>query len=375
MSYLRDSGNKYAVIQPEMRIVNPDEADFSRGISGAHQMVLFSERVASVITGRGPAYGKMRFNLPKYLSDIIYQEVIPPETDSHDTQEAVWGGSRLVASSEMLLTEDAPSTYFTGKVVAQRWVRGDLKNIINTHPVMKALKALLKGDLRGAVLSSLGRESDEVLSTILYNLLGPIAMDVWLGLGLFGSQLNLPVLTTFSLGLFWGIMGSLIGVPNIVLPVFEKATGKEYQDVGYLELLGRGALQALTSTSIFLMNLIYMPVATAQVIWNRIRGKPEEWIPFGTVKRMFERKMLLMDAYRNLWLAPAVGGALALTAGLTGNTAFLTWGSPIWFGSLILGPFTAWYTGTKGKAWEFVERVFKATSGIEDVNEVYGGGE
>jgi hypothetical protein len=343
-----------------MEITNPGESRFAHVIKWAHSLIMYGERVFSSLSGRGPAYGKMTFNLPKYNSDIIDMETLPWGTESHDTLEAVWGGSKLIPLP--VVTEDAPGSYFGGRLIATRWVRGDLKNILTNHPVFKALKALATGDIQGASMGSLGPESDEIMSTILYNLLGPAAMDVWLGMGLAAAPLGLPVFTHFSLGLFAGIMGSLILYPNFVSPLFEKATDRGYTDESYSTLLKWGALQALTSTSIYLMNLVYMPVTTAQVVWNMLRGKPEEWLPAAVVERMLSRKMSLLDSYRTLWLPPTVGAATAATAALTGNYSFLAWGSPIWFGSFMLGPFTAWYTAG-GRARDFVRRIYKATEG------------
>lgn len=358
MSYLAKDGNKYAVIQPELEIVNPDESRFAGVIKWAHQLIMYGERVFSSLSGRGPAYGKMTFNLPKYLSDIIDMEVLPWDAESHDTLEAIWGGSKIVPVPAV--TEDAPPSYFSGRLIATRWVRGDLKNILSNHPVMKSLNALVQGDFQGASLGSLGEESDEIMSTILFNLLGPAAMDAWLILGLGGMAAGMPVLTGLSLGLFGSVLGGLIVLPNFVFPLYEKATGKAYTENTYWDVLKWGTLQALVSTSIYLMNLVYIPVETSKVIWNRLRGKEEEWLPAAVIERMLQRKMSLGRAYRNLWLVPTVGGAIATTAFLTKNYSFFLWGSPIWFGSFTLGPFVAWYT-SQGKAKDFVERIYKAT--------------
>jgi hypothetical protein len=360
MSYLAKTGNKYAIIQPEMEITNPEESRFAHVIKWAHSLIIYGERVFSNLSGRGPAYGKMTFNLPKYNSDIIDMETLPWDTESHDTLEAIWGGSELIPVP--VVTEDAPPSYFSGKLIATRWVRGDLKNILTNHPVFKALESLAHGDIKGASLGSLGPESDEIMATILYNLLGPAAMDVWLALGIGGAPLGLPVLTSFSLGLFGGIMGALILYPNFISPLIEKARGKGYAEESYTTLLKWGALQALTSTSIYLMNLVYIPIVTAQVIWNKLRGKEEAWLPAAVIERMLKRKMSLKDAYRTLWLPPTVGAATAATAFLSQNYSFLVWGSPIWFGSFMLGPFTAWYTAG-GQAKDFVRRIYKATEG------------
>ncbi len=409
LSYLKQHGDKYSMLQPEMRITNPGESSFAKIISWAHRMVLYGERVFSDVAGKSPAFGKMVFNLEKYLSDVVTQEVIPWETDSHDTLEAMWGGSQLVASNSPLLTEESPSTYLLGKIIAQRWVRGDLKNIATNHPFFKSISALLKGEFDELNNISLDPKSDEMISSILYNLLGPTLFAMWLGIGLYGAELGVPVLPQVAFGLFAGVMTVVAGIPNIVMPIYEKAVEGRYNGTvlaeagtyvkdengdilsrenntliaeagtfiegkdgnivskedysGYAELLGKGTLQALVSTSVYLMNLVYLPVAIGETVWNQLRGKPGNWTPTATVKRMLERAPSLKDTYKELWLAPTVGAGLALMAGLTGNTSLLAWGSPIWFGSFILGPLATWFTGTKGQARDFTRKIIEAIRG------------
>ncbi|MCM8798727.1 MAG: hypothetical protein NC821_04620, partial [Candidatus Omnitrophica bacterium] len=135
-----------------------------------------------------------------------------------------------------------------------------------------------------------------------------------------------------------------------------------------LELIKRGLLETIYSSSILLLNIIHIPLIVFSkmyfIIFNPHKTIP--WITSPFIEKILGKRISLLDTYLRLIWAPLFSFSLTLLPVALGwaDPSLLFYGWPIFIWSWILGPLLVWYSGNYGESQTFSSLTFL---GIRDI--------
>ncbi|MGE4357984.1 MAG: hypothetical protein AB7E08_05485, partial [Candidatus Omnitrophota bacterium] len=124
-----------------------------------------------------------------------------------------------------------------------------------------------------------------------------------------------------------------------------------------LDLIKRGLTETIYSSSILILNIVYVPSIVISKIWFIILN-PHTTIPWVTtpfVEKFVGKKASLLEIYIKLIAAPFLSLIFAIIPVTTGLADFslIFYGWPVFIWSWLLGPLLVWFSGNYGESPTF----------------------
>ncbi|MCM8783906.1 MAG: hypothetical protein NC818_03930 [Candidatus Omnitrophica bacterium] len=124
-----------------------------------------------------------------------------------------------------------------------------------------------------------------------------------------------------------------------------------------LDILKRGFIETIYSSSILLMNVVHIPFIVISKIWFIIFN-PNTSIPWFTtpfVEKILGKKTSLFEVYLRLIATPILSLTFAVIPVFSGlaDPSLIFYGWPVFIWSWIIGPMLAWLSGNYGESPSF----------------------
>lgn len=291
----------YGIIQPRVDVSAPDAAVsmFSRVFtrdSGLDQYSIAISNVYQDLFGTGIFIGKAIYDV-QVIRDTIQERFSENTLLSHDLLEGCY--ARVGLSTDVVLLEDFPSSYYTYVQRQHRWVRGDWQISQWLLPLVPSEKGVTPNPLslnsRWKIFDNLRRSliQPAVLLLLAVTWLGAVPNVVyWTGIGVF--ILALPLLS------------NLFGVLRLIT--------KKENTSGYLWVLQNELVKTASQIILvmtFLFHESYLKIdAVVKTIYRMYVSKRRllEWTSHSDAEK--GQPKTLNDYVKRLWIS--IAGALTL---------------------------------------------------------------
>ncbi|MCX5657589.1 MAG: hypothetical protein NTZ48_05125 [Candidatus Omnitrophica bacterium] len=120
-----------------------------------------------------------------------------------------------------------------------------------------------------------------------------------------------------------------------------------------LNLLRKSVFETIYSSSILLLNIIYVPITVfGKILFMALYpNRSIPWITSTSVEKLLKYKLSLEESYARLFWAPFFSAVFIICPVILGlaDTSLLFYGWPVFVWSWFMGPYLAWFSGNFGE--------------------------